>query len=165
MKRHYITIALCAMLFSCNQTSTRNQGQETAQNDRMQTTNHEQKNCFLRLDGTAQQDSSFIQLVIRDETVSGIYNVIPQKKDARRGTVLGTLDNGVLDLVWTFAQEGMQDTLRVVFALRNGKLIQKPFVVDPLTGRQLTVDTSSFSVVYEPIDCVTMNGGDYAGSR
>lgn len=115
----------------------------------------EQTYCFLRTEGTQQRDSSYIQLTLRNETVSGVYNVIPAEKDARRGTVLGKISDDVLDLVWTFTQEGMQDTMRVVFALRDGKLLQKPLSVDTATGRQVTRDTSSFSSVYEPVACAS----------
>jgi len=133
--------------------------------DTLLPTDREQKYCFLRTEGTQQQDSLYIQLVVRDETVSGVYNVIPHEKDARRGTVMGKVDNGVFDLVWTFTQEGTQDTLRVVFALRDGQLLQKPLSVDTLTGRQITLDTAPFSEAYEPVDCVATPGAGYAGSR
>jgi len=124
----------------------------------------EQKQCFLRLDGTDLQDSAFIQLVVRKETVSGIYNVIPHEKDARRGTVMGKTTEDVFDLVWSFSQEGMPDTLRVVFKLQDGKLLRKPLSVDTLTGRQITVDTSAFSEVYEPTDCGAITEGGDGGS-
>lgn len=160
--RSYLSIFCLVGLFSC-QNSTRSE-QETTGDTLSHTekplpadqlpTDQEQKYCFLRTEGTQQQDSSYIQLAIRKKTVSGVYNVIPAEKDARRGTVLGTAEDGVLDLVWTFTQEGMQDTLRVVFALEDGKLKQKPLAVDTATGRQITRDTSTFSVMYEPVDCV-----------
>lgn len=162
----YFVIFCLFGLFSC-QSSTRNDhrtiNDTLSETDPLTRTDQEKKYCFLRLEGTQQQDSSYIQLVVRNETVSGVYNVIPHEKDARRGTVLGELNDEVFDLVWTFTQEGLQDTLRVVFALRNGKLVQKPLSVDTLTGRQVTRDTSGFSDVYEPVDCVATNEGGYAG--
>jgi len=154
--RSYLSIFCIASLFSC-QNSTQNEQETTGDTlshaEKPLPTDQEQKYCFLRTEGTQQQDSSYIQLAIRKETVSGVYNVIPAEKDARRGTVLGTAEDGVLDLVWTFTQEGMQDTLRVVFALKDEKLMQKPLSVDTQTGRQITRDTSTFSVMYEPVDC------------
>lgn len=149
-----ILIIYCLPFVAC-QNGTRDEGG---------TADNEQKNCFLRLEGTLLQDSSYIQLVTRNETVSGTYNVIPHEKDARRGTVMGKLADDVFDLVWTFSQEGTQDTLRVVFKLDNGKLLRKPLAVDTLTGRQLTLDTSGFSEVYEPVDCVATNEAGYADS-
>ncbi|MGK6351275.1 hypothetical protein [Parapedobacter sp. DT-150] len=154
--RVYMSFAFLTCLFACQPSSRSGEGTSDTlhQADQLPLEDHEQKHCFLRTEGTQQQDSSYIQLVMRNKTVSGVYNVIPQEKDARRGTLLGKSDDGVFDLVWTFTQEGTQDTLRVVFALRDGKLLQKPLTVDALTGRQVTRDTSRFSVVYEPIDCV-----------
>lgn len=136
---------------------------QSGRNER-NTADNEQKYCFLRLGGTQLQDSAYIQLVARNETVSGIYNEIPYEKDARRGTVLGTLANDIFDLIWTFSQEGIQDTLRVVFKLNDGKLLQKPLSVDTLTGRQRTLDSSRFSSVFEPVDCVTTSEEGHVGS-
>ncbi|PPL04704.1 hypothetical protein [Parapedobacter indicus] len=136
------------------QTEQRTTGDTLSRAEKPLPADQEQKYCFLRTEGTQQQDSSYIQLAIRKETVSGVYNIIPAEKDARRGTVLGKAEDGVLDLVWTFMQEGSQDTMRVVFALRDGKLMQKPLSVDAASGRQVTRDTSDFSVMYEPVDCV-----------
>ncbi|SEL07347.1 hypothetical protein [Parapedobacter koreensis] len=152
----YLCIACFALCTACQ---SGNRSETAAANDTLSQADNlpedqEQKYCFLRTEGTQQQDSSYVQLVIRGSTVSGIYNTIPYEKDARRGTVLGKLENGAIDLVWTFTQEGMQDTLRVVFTLQDGRLMQKPLTVDTQTGRQVTRDTSGFSVAYEPVDCV-----------
>lgn len=117
-------------------------------------TEGEQKHCFIRLDGNQQQDSTHLQLVIRGVTVSGTYNYLPHEKDARRGTVLGSIDNDTLDLVWTYRQEGTQDTMRVLFLLDGEKLMRKSLTVDTLTGRQYTLQNSDFSEIYERIDCL-----------
>lgn len=155
MRMHTRITILCCLVFVACQSGSDNKGN---------TADNEQKYCFLRLEGTQLQDSAYIQLAVRNETVSGIYNVIPYEKDARRGTVLGTLADDVFDLVWTFSQEGIQDTLRVVFKLNNGKLLQKPLTADTLTGRQITLDTSAFSEVYEPTDCTPTSEEGYVGS-
>ncbi|WP_353128520.1 hypothetical protein [Parapedobacter pyrenivorans] len=151
------SLVCLASLMAC-QTGT--ERQEQAGNKHNESQNQEQKYCFLRTEGMQQQDTSFIQLMVRNETVSGVYNVIPHEKDARRGTVLGKLTDDVFDLVWTFTQEGMQDTLRVVFKQQDGKLLQKQLTVDTLTGRQVTVDSSRFSETYEPVDCAPTSEGD-----
>ncbi len=141
-------LSICfASLIACQPTGNRSEDE----------VEQEQKYCFLRTEGTQQQDTSYIQLIVRDETASGVYNVIPHEKDARTGTVLGKFVDETFDLVWTFTQEGMQDTLRVAFTLRDGKLLRKALAVDTLTGRQVTLDSSSFSEAYEPIDCVFTN--------
>ncbi len=157
MKQFSSIIIFCTALWACNNPSTRDQAgtarDTPSEAEALQQADQEQKYCFLRLEGTQSQDSSYIQLVIRNETVSGIYNAIPYEKDARRGTVMGKLNDDILDLVWTFSQEGTQDTLRVLFEFHEGKLRRKPLAVDTLTGRQVTLDTDPFSEVYEPVDC------------
>lgn len=113
----------------------------------------ERQYCFLRTEGSHQQDSSLLHLVVTGESVKGTYSTIPYEKDARRGTLLGKTDGEILDLVWTFTQEGMQDTLRVVFKQQGDKLLGKPFSVDQSSGRQITLDSSAFSETYQPVDC------------
>lgn len=158
--RTYFGICCLAALFSCqNRTQGEHgttSGNPTARDETGGRTSddQEQKYCFLRTEGNQQRDSSYVQLAIRKQTVTGVYNDLPFEKDARRGTLLGKVAGDSLDLVWSFTQEGMPDTLRVVFALQDGRLTQKPLSVDTLTGRQVTRDTSRFSVVYEPVDCI-----------
>lgn len=140
--------------YGCQSGSRTGEGSSTTiENDVSAIDDQAQKQCFLRTEGTKNQDSLAIQFVVREGTVSGTYNVIPYEKDSRRGSVMGKANDNVLDLVWTYTQEGMQDTMRVVFALREGKLLQKPLSADTLTGRQFTDDSSPFSAVYEPTDC------------
>ncbi len=155
MRIYSLTILIGLVAFVACQSGSRGEGDAV---------DSEQKHCFLRLEGTQLQDSSYIQLAVRKGTVSGIYNILPYEKDARRGTVMGKSEGGVFDLVWTFSQEGIPDTLRVVFKLQDGKLLRKPLAVDTLTGRQITLDTSAFSEVYEPVDCAATTEGDYADS-
>lgn len=158
--RTFLSVACLASLIACQ---PGNRSEEHDQDEAY--VDQEQKHCFLRTEGTHHQDTSYIQLVVRGETVSGVYNVIPHEKDARRGTVLGKLTDEVFDLVWTFMQEGTQDTLRVAFKLQDGKLLRKPLVADTMTGRQVTLDSGSFSEAYDPIDCVPTNEGGYADLR
>jgi|SRR5690606_19875955 len=141
----YFILLYVAALCSCQPPAS---GERNSGDD-----DQEQKYCFLKTEGSAQQDSAYIQLTIRKQTVSGVYNLIPTEKDARRGTILGKKEDDVLDVVWTFSQEGMQDTMRLVFALRDGRLVQKPLSVDSATGRQVTRDSSPFSEMYESVDC------------
>lgn len=109
--------------------------------------------CFLKTTGTSHQDSAYVYLHIYQHTVNGTYEDIPYEKDARKGRVEGSKTADILDLRWTFMQEGMEDTLRVVFKLKDQQLLQKPLSADPATGRQITRDSSAFSIVYDKIPC------------
>lgn len=153
----FIGVLSIGFLVACqsnNRQPEQTQVGDTLSTDALPNADEEQRYCFLRTEGSRQQDSSFLQLSIRNETVNGTYNDIPYEKDARRGTVLGKLQGNVFDLVWTFTQEGVQDTLRVVFQLQGDSLLRKPFAVDPKTGREVTQDTAEFSEVYVPVDCL-----------
>jgi len=156
-------IACLILSIACQSPGNRNDGH--VDNDAHVDVDQEQRYSFLRTEGTDKQDTSFIQLVVRGETVSGVYNVIPHEKDAKRGTVLGKLTDEVFDLVWTFTQEGIQDTLRLAFMLQDGKLLREPLAVDTVTGRQVTMNSGSFSEAYDAIDCAPTTEGGYAGSR
>ena len=147
----FVLAAALTCLVACQSGNQRSDREESLASADKQ----EQKSCFLRLEGQEKQDSSYIQLVVRDETVSGVYNVIPHEKDARRGTVMGKTEGDVIDLVWTFTQEGKQDTMRVVFRKEGEKLLRKPLSVNAETGRQVTRDSSAFTEAYEPIDCLS----------
>lgn len=155
MKAIFTALIGASFLFACQQNAeNRSDTADSTAQRQAGVPDAEQKHCFIRFDGDQQQDSSFLQLVVRGQAVSGTYNYIPHEKDARRGTVLGTAVDDTLDLVWTFKQEGVQDTMRVVFLLENEKLLRKSLSVDATTGRQVTLDSSKFSEIYERIDCL-----------
>lgn len=109
--------------------------------------------CFLRLEGQAFQDSTFVYLDIAQDTVTGIMNWIPAEKDARRGMVYGMHSQDTLNLTWTFIQEGREDTLHTRFLLQDGVLKQQEFAVDSVTGRQYTAENGAFSLEYTTAPC------------
>lgn len=109
--------------------------------------------CFQRLEGSSNQDTSTLHLIIDNEQVSGDFNHIPYQKDSRKGTVKGLKNADIIKGVWTYMQEGVTDTLSVEFKLSGNQLLQKTFGVDENTGRQKLTDTSAFSILYTKIDC------------
>jgi hypothetical protein len=111
-----------------------------------------QELCFLSLSSN-NKDSSFVSLTTLGNKVVGKYSWIPFEKDGRRGSITGTKKGDTIDVVWDFMQEGMKDTLRTVFLLKNDQLIQKPFSVDNKNGRQITDNKSAFTVIYNKINC------------
>ena len=111
-----------------------------------------QEQCFLSLSGN-NKDSSFVSLSILGDKIIGKHSWIPFEKDGRMGTITGTKKGDTIDVVWEFMQEGMKDTLRTVFLLKDDQLKQKPFSVDNKNGRQITDDKSAFTVIYNKINC------------
>ncbi|QNL48545.1 hypothetical protein H8S90_17365 [Olivibacter sp. SDN3] len=114
----------------------------------------DQQYCFLNLSGNRKtQDSSYVSLTINGEKVSGNHHWSPFEKDGRAGTINGLKRGDTLDVVWSFMQEGMQDTLRTVFLLKGDILKQKPYSVDQQVGRQVTDNQSDFSIIYKKVSC------------
>ena len=109
--------------------------------------------CFQRLEGTANQDTSFITLIINEDQVTGTLNHIPHEKDSRKGTISGNIKDDEIKAVWLYMQEGMNDTLAVEFKLGKEILMQKSYGIDSKTGRQILTDSSTYSIKYTKIAC------------
>jgi hypothetical protein len=106
--------------------------------------------CFERTEGKNNVDSTYVQLVVKGNTVTGEMNWLPFQKDARKGLLTGTQKGDTIDAVWTFKQEGTTDTMRVAFKLDGKNLAQKPLKADAKTGRQFTDQSAGYTVKYEP---------------
>ncbi|MBC7913154.1 MAG: hypothetical protein H7Y07_03430 [Pyrinomonadaceae bacterium] len=149
-----LIISLALLLFSaCGNNTKKTTLSTDSLSDATISGNQLQNVCFQLLEGTSNQDTSFINLKIADTIVNGIYNRLPYQKDSRKGTIQGTLTGNIIKANWVFSQEGTTDTLDVEFKLSDGKLLQKTFGVNPLTGREQLVDTSTFSITYQKVEC------------
>ncbi|RFZ85437.1 hypothetical protein DYU05_07525 [Mucilaginibacter terrenus] len=109
--------------------------------------------CFLRTEGTENQDTTAVHLIINGNKVSGELNWLPKEKDRRKGTLLGTLNGNKIDAVWSFMQEGQKDTMAVQFKLSSQSLGQKPYVTDTKTGRQQTDSRAGYTLNYNLDNC------------
>lgn len=106
--------------------------------------------CFLRTDGTKSQDTTSIELVVKDNKVTGQMYWHPFEKDSRKGALSGTIKGDTVNAVWTFMQEGMQDTLALQFLVKGDDLAQKPLKVNTQTGREQTDNSAGYTVAYTP---------------
>lgn len=102
--------------------------------------------CFLQTQG---KDSTSVELLVKDNKVTGHLNWMPYQKDSRKGTLEGTLKNDTIRATWSFMQEGMKDTLDVNFLLRGETLAQKPLKLNTKTGREQTDEAAGYAVVYD----------------
>ena len=85
--------------------------------------------CFRQVVG---RDSTTLQLVIKDSTVTGELNVLPFEKDRAKGSIQGTLSNKQIIADWQRSGEGVTQSYEVVFTLkgdavtwREGERIEK----------------------------------------
>ena len=108
--------------------------------------------CFLRLDGEKHQDSTYVFIRLKGDSVSGVHHWVPDLKDARRGSITGEKRGDTIDVVWSYMQEGLSDTSHVVFVMEDGYLKQQPLLVQP-DGRQVRDSKAPFEITYKPVDC------------
>ena len=106
--------------------------------------------CFLRTEGKSNQDTTSIELVIKDNNVTGQMYWHPFEKDSRKGALNGTIKGDTVNAVWTFMQEGMKDTLGLQFLIKGDNLMQKPLILNTQTGRQQTDNAAGFTLLHHP---------------
>lgn len=155
----YTIVSMCALaLASC--TGNGNKGADTTKaapgdTSKAATLNAPAQNmeyCFLRTEGISNQDTTAVHLIINAEKVSGEMQWLPKEKDARKGTLEGTIKGNDIKAVWTFMQEGMKDTMAVDLQLSSQQLGQKPFKVTK-DGRQVTDGAAGYTIIYKLDNC------------
>jgi hypothetical protein len=109
--------------------------------------------CFFHIDGTQAQDTTKVSMLINGDKVTGNMQWLPKEKDARKGTLTGTLSGNAIKALWTFNQEGKPDTMTVEFQLRGNALAQKPYKYDTKTGKEQTNAAADYNVVYNMTNC------------
>ncbi|HEY0055155.1 MAG TPA: hypothetical protein VGB63_07355 [Pedobacter sp.] len=146
-----LTLFLLAILISsCNNDSGKVQDQDTTINlVEIKAT----ELCFQRLEGTTNQDTTTINLRIAADEVNGVMNSVPKEKDSRKGTLKGQKNADVIKALWTYIQEGKEDTLSVEFKLTENGLLQKTFDIDKITRKQFLSAKSKFLIPFVKIAC------------
>ncbi|GAA3986578.1 hypothetical protein [Mucilaginibacter dorajii] len=109
--------------------------------------------CFFHTDGTQAQDTTKVSMLINGDKVTGNMQWLPKEKDARKGTLTGTLNGNAIKALWTFNQEGRADTMSVEFQLRGNALAQKPYKYDTKTDKEQTNAASDYKVIYNMTNC------------
>lgn len=155
MKKICLILAIAFLLASCNNTGDKS---ETALIDTLidgsapPRTPNAHALCFLRTEGNNNQDTTSIELVIKNNKVTGVMNWMPYQKDSRMGKLQGNIKNDTIQVVWSFMQEGVTDTLNLQFKLDNNQLMQKPLKFNTTTGRQQTDDAAGYTLTYRTSD-------------
>ncbi|HEX8377185.1 MAG TPA: hypothetical protein VF602_05160 [Pedobacter sp.] len=141
---------LAILISSCNNNSGEVQGQDSTINlVEIKPTDL----CFQRLEGTKNQDTTTINLKIAADEVNGVMNSVPKEKDSRKGTLKGQKHGDVIKALWSYKQEGKDDTLSVEFKLTENGLLQKTFEIDKITQKQYLSAKSKFSIPFMKIAC------------
>jgi len=109
--------------------------------------------CFVRTEGTSNQDTTAVHLLLKGGKVTGEMKWLPKEKDSRKGTLNGTIKGDEIKAVWSFMQEGMKDSIDVAFKLSAQELAQKPMKVNTTDGRQETDDAAGYTLIYKLDNC------------
>lgn len=156
MKSIILILAAAVIITSCNSTGDKSEASSIDTLSNIGTPTNRTPNahalCFLRTEGKNNQDTTSIELVIKDNRVNGLMNWMPYQKDSRKGKLHGTIKNDTIQAVWSFMQEGMTDTLNLQFRLKNNQLMQKPLKVNTTTGRQQTDNAADYTLTYRTSD-------------
>ena len=155
MKNISLILAIAFIMASCSNTEDKSEAASIdtlADSSTPKRTPNAHALCFLRTEGNNNQDTTSIELVIKDNKVTGLMNWMPFEKDSRKGKLNGTIKNDTIDAVWSFMQEGMTDTLNLKFTIINNQLMQKPLRLNTTTGRQQTDDTAGYTLAYRTSD-------------
>lgn len=116
-------------------------------------TNTGDTTCYLRTIGERSEDSSKLQLIIRNDVVTGSLQYLPYQKDSRKGTILGKKEKDIITATWTYMQEGTEDTLTVSFQYKEGALYQKPNVFNPKLNREILDPRTEYELKYDNVNC------------
>jgi uncharacterized protein with FMN-binding domain len=159
-KKAATTLACIAVLMitACENSSRKEaQGNPDSTNrsaKRGRITKRTQDGCYMRVSGQQMRDTQRVQLHIEGGKVNGKLVESIYEKDARRGSLAGTVQKDKsIKAVWTYTQEGETDTLTIAFLLTPTALMQKPLKADASNGRQVTDNNATFSVEFKPSDC------------
>lgn len=109
--------------------------------------------CFLHTDGTSNQDTTAVHLLLKAGNVTGEMKWLPKEKDSRKGTLNGKIKGNEITAVWNFMQEGVKDSIRVAFKLSPQQLAQKPLKVDAASGKQETDESADYTLIYKLDNC------------
>ncbi|UFH55584.1 hypothetical protein [Spirosoma sp. KNUC1025] len=132
MQKYLPLLALLVLLYGCGQRSTKTESTaagDSTQNAVLTTVTQPDTICFSQI---VNRDSTSLQLVIQDSTITGELNVLPFEKDKAQGAIQGVLKNNQIVANWQRSGEGITQSYEVVFTLkgdsvtwREGERIEK----------------------------------------
>lgn len=143
----FYSLAMVVLLTSCqNETETKESNIDT-ENEVA-----ERSVCYLRTAGSNHQDSFAIQLYIKGKAVTGDMKYLPWEKDARSGTIEGSIDDNIVTADWHCTQEGMDFTVPISFRIEEGKLLQQQSDYNE-NGEEYLPKEAPYTIDYTEVDC------------
>jgi len=112
--------------------------------------------CFIASEGDgAYQDTTAVKLVVIGNEVTGNYNWIPAGKDAARGTLSGTINNGIITAIYDYEIEGSNQKEEMIFKMEVNQLLVKKGVLEDVEGilKLKDPDNAKFSEAIPRVLC------------
>ena len=155
MKKYFLIAACATLLAACNgNSSTKQAADSTITAETAVAAAAESRTCYVSY---KNQDSTYLDLHIKGDQVSGALSIIPREKDRNTGTVSGLVKGDTILLDYTFQSEGMQSIRQVAYLQKDGKLIEGFAEVQEQNGKTSfkSLDDLKFdgSVVLEQSAC------------
>jgi hypothetical protein len=121
--KKYLFIAACATICAACNAGSGNQeaADSTITAETAVAAAAESRTCYV---SSKNQDSTYLDLHIKGDQVSGALNIIPGEKDRNTGTVSGLVKGDTILLDYTFQSEGMQSVRQIAYLQKDGKLIE-----------------------------------------
>lgn len=115
--------------------------------------------CFLYTEGTENQDSTFVSLQLKGDSVVGFMHWQPWQKDGAYGIISAVKSGDVIRGFYDYMIEGAEQQEEVMFKISNGKLYKATAELEEVLGDKVALKIKkSAAVVYDyefsEIDCV-----------
>lgn len=112
----------------------------------------ERSYCYLRTDGTNNQDTEAIHIIVKNDSVSGEMKYLPHEKDARVGTLTGIKVGDVIKADWLCQQEGMEFTVQVGLKMKRNKVLQQVSAFND-KGEEYLPTNAEYKWEYKEVNC------------
>lgn len=109
--------------------------------------------CYLQVSGATKQDTKSLRLVIKNDDVTGELMYLPHEKDGRFGLLSGKKKGDTIHAIWTYMQEGMEDTVSVSFAITDAGVLQQRSSFDTRTQHEYLPKTGPYNIPYTLTEC------------
>jgi len=153
MLRNYTIVCILALASCTQERGSKNTSIEkdsTTESAKEITMTDNQRYCFI---SSENRDTTRLAFTITNNQVIGEMNWIPFEKDSKKGSIKGTINNNVVNALWTYMQEGVQDTVNIAFKVSPEHLDQKPFIYNEKNQRLQTDQSADFTIIYKREDC------------
>lgn len=118
----------------------------------------ESETCYLYTNGDEHQDSTFVSLQLKGDSVLGYMHWQPWEKDGAYGTISAVKTGNKIFGVYDYMIEGSEQSQEVLFKIIDGKLYQGEGELTEIPGESVMLvykDTSTleFTTTFRVIAC------------